>query len=264
VVAPALLAAGEFAVLDVWVHREQQRQEMLRRAREAQGRTDIHVRTGGTVKVAQGNVITIKFSLPDFDLADPLNHFEWVGQINNATFGFAVPADAHPGAHPGILVFYLEGVPIARLDFTLRVDRQPDSSLSLPEVREHRIRSAFASYARADTKDVVARIQGIKKILPELDVFLDVLSLRSGEHWKDRLSREIMERDRFFLFWSLAASQSIWVKREWRTALRARGLDYIDPVPLVSPDEVPPPPALSKLHFDDSYLFALHGKEARA
>jgi hypothetical protein len=38
---------------------------------------------------------------------------------------------------------------------------------------------------------------------------------------------------------------------EWRTALDMRGIEYIEPVPLVSPEEVPPPEELSELHFND-------------
>jgi hypothetical protein len=37
-----------------------------------------------------------------------------------------------------------------------------------------------------------------------------------------------------------------------------RGVDYIDPVPLVSPDLVPPPPELAQLHFNDWVLAFVH------
>ena len=59
----------------------------------------------------------------------------------------------------------------------------------------------------------------------------------------------------FYLFWSKAASDSEWVEKEWRTALRFRGIDYIDPVPLISPKDVPPPEELGdELHFNDWVL----------
>jgi hypothetical protein len=41
------------------------------------------------------------------------------------------------------------------------------------------------------------------------------------------------------------------VEAEWRTALSAHGLAGIDPVPLESQAEAPPPPELAALHFHD-------------
>ena len=57
-----------------------------------------------------------------------------------------------------------------------------------------------------------------------------------------------------YLFWSDAARQSPWVEREWRCAYENRGVDFIDPVPLVSPEVVPPPSELADLHFNDWVL----------
>ena len=71
--------------------------------------------------------------------------------------------------------------------------------------------------------------------------------LRSGDHWQERLRAEILRRDVLYLFWSEAASKLTWVEWEWRCALQERGIDFIDPVPLVSPQEVPPPPELAGL-----------------
>jgi hypothetical protein len=96
------------------------------------------------------------------------------------------------------------------------------------------------------------------KIVPDMDIFMDVLTLRSGDHWETRINEEIAARDVFYLFWSVAAIQSRWVEREWRTALVLRGLDHIDPVPLQPPAIAPPPAELSALHFND-WLLAVDG-----
>jgi hypothetical protein len=98
---------------------------------------------------------------------------------------------------------------------------------------------------------VLGRIQGIQKIAPKMDIFLDVMSLRSGQHWEEELLRVIPASDIFYLFWSEHAKKSKWVEMEWRCALRERGVGFIDPIPLQSPDESPPPPELSSLHFND-------------
>jgi len=43
--------------------------------------------------------------------------------------------------------------------------------------------------------------------------------------------------------------------KEERYALEKRGLHFIDPCPLVSPKEVPPPKELENLHFNDRWIF---------
>ena len=100
----------------------------------------------------------------------------------------------------------------------------------------------------------------MQKIAPDLDVFLDVVKLRSGEDWEEKLWQVIPESDVFYLFWSAAAKASPWGEREWRCALNRRGEEFIDPVPLVSPEEVRPPDELSKKHFNDWTLAYRRGR----
>ena len=105
---------------------------------------------------------------------------------------------------------------------------------------------------------MLPRIQGIQKAAPSLEIFLDILSLRSGQNWESELWSVIPSQDVFYLFWSHNAKVFPWVEKEWRCALEKRGLEFIDSVPLVSPQEVPPPPELSSKHFNDWVLAFLH------
>jgi hypothetical protein len=196
----------------------------------------------------------VRLSIAGFTLTDSTDTILWQGEIGNATFPVQVPSDATPGPHAGQVTFHIEGLQIAKLHFVVEVGPREAAREALP-VKEQRLRSAFASYASPDRDEVLARVQGMQKALPSLDVFLDVASLRSGDRWADRLTKEISDRDVFYLFWSAHASKSEWVEREWRTALQVRGIDYIDPVPLAPPAEVPPPPELAdQLHFNDWVL----------
>jgi hypothetical protein len=94
-----------------------------------------------------------------------------------------------------------------------------------------------------------------------MDIFLDVARLRSGDNWQLRLRDEIIRRDVLYLFWSAAAKASSAVTWEWKCALRERGIEFIDPVPLVSPEEVPPPPELAAIHFNDWVLAYMNCSE---
>jgi hypothetical protein len=87
-----------------------------------------------------------------------------------------------------------------------------------------------------------------------MDIFFDVENLHSGEDWERTLRREIENRDILFLCWSNFAKESKWVETEWRYALAQKGLDAIEPIPLVSPAECPPPEELKSKHFNDKVL----------
>lgn len=164
----------------------------------------------------------------------------------------------------GVVTVHWEGgFQVARVPIQILVTAKTGPSAPTTQPLHH-IRKAFASYANPDRDEVLRAIQGMQKILPDLDVFLDVVKLRSGEDWERRLWQVIPESDVFYLFWSAAAKASPWVEKEWRCALKSRGYEFIDPVPLVSPEEVRPPDELSMKHFNDWILAFRRGRpEAR-
>ncbi|MCI0559859.1 MAG: toll/interleukin-1 receptor domain-containing protein [Nitrososphaera sp.] len=147
-----------------------------------------------------------------------------------------------------------QGITIAKVVFVVSVARQEPSEYVDRSAGAVYPRTAFASYASENREEVLSRIQGMKKIAPDLDIFVDVLSLRSGQNWQAKLEEHVPKKDIFYLFWSQPAACSEWVEREWRLALQRRGLNYIDPVPLEEPDRAPPPQELSALHFSDAYV----------
>jgi hypothetical protein len=106
----------------------------------------------------------------------------------------------------------------------------------------------------------LGRIQGIQKVAPNINVDLDVVTLRSGQYWEKELWKLIPSKDVFYLFWSRNAAKSGWVEKEWKCALETRGIDFIDPIPLETPEQVPPPPELSSKHFNDWVLAYMRGK----
>jgi HEAT repeat protein len=252
-IAPARVAAGESFVLDLWAHREELKLSVVEAARLARTR-DVRVATKGPVEIDRLTTILIRLSVPDLRIPQLEDAIRWTGTTGNASFPITVPPDVSAGVHLGSFSIFVGPLLVSRLHFELCIvddARSATTALVDATVGETRVRSAFASYAAEDREDVLSRLQGILKVLPDLDVFLDVLSLRSGDDWQSRIREEIKARDVFYLFWSLAASRSKWVDFEWRTALAERGRDYIDPVPLEPPRFAPPPTELAGLHFSD-------------
>ena len=182
----------------------------------------------------------------------------WTGAVANAGFLVRLADGAAEGVKAGRVSVQCHGFEVASIPFTVKLVAALSGADPAEAVgRVHR--KAFASYTRRDAAEVLTCIQGMKKVVPGLEVFVDVLDLRSGEYWGSRLQQEILASDVLHLFWSRAAAESEWVDREWRFGLERRGLDFIDPVPLVPEREAPAPPELKAKHFDDKLVYVRQG-----
>ena len=126
----------------------------------------------------------------------------------------------------------------------------------LGEKAEKEKSSIFVSYAHQDRAKVISAIQGMKAVNPDLDIFMDLDSLRSGDYWEEKLENELKKRDKLYLFWSRSAQKSKWVEREWKLMLSNKGLDHICPIQIENPNICPPPPEeLSKKQFRSRETF---------
>ena len=250
VTAPRVIGIEDSFVLDVWAHFGYLKTDVLLEAKQALAGRDVHMRSRGPIQIERNTTLRVLLSIPTFDTYDMEETIYWAGETGNCTFSLTVSPNAAKGFHLGVAKFFVAELQVCKLSFEIEVGLKTVAPADLT-TRADRIKTAFASYASEERNKVTARIQGMLKIMPELDIFLDVMSLHSGDNWARKLEDEIIERDVFYLFWSRAASKSQWVDIEWRTALTKKGLEYIDPVPLEPPNEVPPPPELSSLHFNE-------------
>lgn len=260
VTAPGTLAPGITHVLDVWAHLARLRHAVLERAKAETG-PDVRIKSQGPVAVRRGVRFDVRLSIQDLTVVQGVQSMFWDGRIASSTFHVTVPAGIALGLRPGTALIYVGGLRVARLAFTVNVHTGSPSK-SVLQADRTTYRTAFASYSSKDRRDVMARVHGLRKA--GVDVFMDVLHLRSGQHYEDLLTKMIETRDVFYLFWSRSARKSEWVEKEWKLALDRRGIDYIDPFPLESVEKAPPPPELAAhLHFGDwetAYLAGLKTK----
>jgi len=254
ITSPSIVQPDYSFRVGIWAHLEKQRREVIRRAMEAAKEEEISITTQGPMKVEHGTVLTVRLKLEEFIVEPSEATILWEGEIGNTTFGVGVPKDAKRGRRVGIATIHQDGFQVAIIFFELDVGRK-STAVGQIKARVKHHRTAFASYASPDRGEVMKRIQGMQKASPELDIFVDVDALRSGQYWEREIRKIIPSRDVFYLFWSASASKSYWVDQEWRYALEKRGLHFIDPCPLVSPKEVPPPKELESLHFNDRWIF---------
>ncbi|MFC1569118.1 toll/interleukin-1 receptor domain-containing protein [bacterium] len=250
--APERITPDSSFILDVWAYLPGQYDEIVEMATALRREANLGRKTG--IPIPRLSILTIQIEIETLEVKDPIDTVVWNGVPTNASFIINVPADIQLADYPGKASIGYNGINIAKVSFVVSVADQENPSHSNRSTSSTIPKTAFASYASENRAEVLSRIQGIKKIAPDLDIFLDVFSLRSGQDWQEKLERHVPSKDTFYLFWSKAAAQSDWVEREWRLALQRRGLTYIDPVPLDEPSVAPPPEELKKLHFSDAYL----------
>lgn len=252
VFSPECIASNSTFCLDVWAYLSSEYSYVLQLTKSLD-RTNLLARKLG-VFVERNALLTIRIEIPELFIQDPFDTVAWNGVPTNASFIVKVPTDIKTGSYPGKVVIAFQGISIAKITFLINISTEP--YLNYTDCSETIVypKSAFASYARENRHEVLSRIQGMKKIAPNLNIFIDVFSLRSGQNWLEKLEEHVPNKDVFYLFWSQSASSSEWVEREWKLALHKRGISYIDPVPLDEPDLVSPPQELASLHFFDAYV----------
>ncbi len=257
--SPQVVKPATSFVIYIWAHLERQRDIVIQRAQEVYADGKISIQSKGPIKVTRGTLLSVRLKLEGLIVENPEDTILWEGEIGNAMFLVKVPEGAKEGFRSGVATIYIDGMQILRLYFVIQIGATQSKVESIPTLEE-RYRKAFPSYSSKDRDAVLGRIQGIQKIAPYLEFNMDVIRLRSGQYWEQELWKIIPQNDIFYLFWSKNACKSEWVEKEWRCALKTKGIDFIDPVPLVSPDEVPPPTELAGKHFNDWVLAFMRGK----
>jgi kumamolisin len=250
-----VLGAGRACELLFWVHVEQQKAAVLEGASAALGLpiSEMSVKSEGPYPLQRGSRLSVRMKIEGLRCLDSHKWITWTGEIGSTAFVVEVPANASEGTYAGSASIRLSGCEIAKMSFVVRVG---PPRLDLGEIPSHTTahRSAFASYASQDRVEVLNRVQGMEAAYKGLNVFVDVAALRSGQNWERELSQRVSDADVFYLFWCRHASKSEWVSKEWHWALQAKGEDFIDPIPLETPEFAPAPQELAAKHFNDPLL----------
>ena len=201
------------------------------------------------IKVPDDARIRVRLTSPDVEIQENDQEAQWYGEYLTFGFGVFMPVDYAKRSILFHAKVYINGVIASNLTFTAQCVSGYQQRL---EIRRRDVMRAFASYASEDRDEVIRVIQGMRKARQDLDVFLDVEGLRSGEHWEERLYHEIDSSDILYLCWSRSAKDSKWVDREWRYAFQQKGTAGVEPVPLEPSEICPPPPELDRKHFNDN------------
>jgi hypothetical protein len=231
-----------------WIHWESEKNEVKKRAKSTGHSDEAGTKTG--MEIEEGALVEL--SLKPRLLTDPNGGQEllsktvrWEGHPTNVEFILMWPESAPPVVYETITIA-VEGIPLGECTLKMRLNQSPKENI-VSDFKK--IARAFVSYAHEDSQRVLASVQAFLTVT-NVELFLDVDSLRAGENWEEKLRAEVPTRDALLLYWSENAAKSEWVEREWRLALKQRGLEYIKPMPL---DPLLPPEELSELQFADKW-----------
>ena len=252
-VAPKTFVKGDYSVVEILMYEEAFRHVV----QEAIDNADDPVKEtkSGFLTAERETKITVMISSPDFEIEDNTESQIWQGGYLNFSFAVEVPEQYKKRQVLFVASVYFNDIIATRLKFVAKCKSLSEQKIEL--TRED-VLSAFVSYASQDRNRVAMIIQGMKKARPDMDIFFDVDSLRSGDDWESALWREIDKRDILFLCWSKYARDSKWVDAEWRYAFKNKGPDSIEPVPIDPPGSCPPPDELSRKHFNDKLLYIIN------
>ena len=223
------------------------------------------------IEVPPGATLGFELRMRELEVLDDAHAMTiWRGQPAPVTFEVRVPEAQRLGVTTGRLLVSWDGLTIGDIRFQVDVVEvvaaHEPLALEPSGISAQRFEHAFISYASSDRVEVLKRVQGLR--LAGIQCFQDVLDLEPGQRWERELYRRIDDSDLFYLFWSRAARDSEWVRKEVAYALQRRGDDeegrpLIKPIPLEAPSSAPPPPELAHLHFDDVILFYIEAQRAR-
>lgn len=252
-VAPRVFVKGGYSMVHLIMYEKEFRKivdEVL-----ADAETAVRETRSGVLKVREEDRIRVALSSPELELEDSEEEQIWQGEYMIFRFAVRVPEDFRAREISFTASVYINDLIATKLKFIAKCSSWREQKL---RVSREDVLSAFVSYASQDRKRVARVIQGMKLARPDMDIFFDVESLRSGENWQEALHAEIDRRDVLFLCWSHFAKQSRWVDTEWRYALEQKGEEGIEPIPLEKPETCPPPEELSRKHFNERLLFIIH------
>lgn len=272
VYAPRLAAPGDEILVQAFAHEPGREREVAAMSAAADPTASAVGVRQLAEPVAEGDRVGFHFSMRGAEIDDPDQELVWRGRTLAAQFSVHLPEDSRPRSAVGAVTVTKNGVPVGHVKFTLLVvDREEKIRAEAAGAEMlgalSRYRQAFISYASKDREKVLPRVQALAAA--RIKVFQDFSELEPGERWERGLYKHIDECDVFFLFWSQAARDSEWVRKEAEYA-RARQAGSEDsppeiiPIIIEGPPPPKPPPELDFLHFNDKYLYLMKGVEAEA
>ena len=261
VFCPPRAAPGETLLVQVFAHLPAQARDARALSSEFDVAAEARGFTSLAIEIASGSTLGFELRAQCLDVDGSARTMRWQRRTASVQFPVIVRTGTRIGTHIAKLIVSSNSVPVGEIAFKLTVtDAEEAADAPRPQPAGENARAyeiAFISYAREDWAEVLRRVQMLRlpQVARRLRTFHDVLDMDPGERWNKRLYLEIDRCDVLLLFWSRAAHDSKWVRREVRYALDRKVSEFDPPEILPVVLEVPPCPPWPELadwHFDDA------------
>ena len=268
--APAEAKAGGDFLVQIFAHLPAQAAGLKAIAEASDEKTKQQAARVLDKPIERGSRLTFELRMPPaFVVDEPVQAHLWNGSVVEIPFIVSVPKTYESSSKFGKIIVSENDVPIGRLTFKIEIlgaesaQKVQAEKTSVEELE--RYRCAFISYSSRDRAKVAPRVQALEAA--HIECFQDVLSLRPGENWAEKLYGFIDRSDAFFLFWSSASRDSAEVEKEILYAMErqqktAGESPDIIPIIIEGPPPVPPPEELNFLHFNDRHVYFNYAVEA--
>jgi hypothetical protein len=253
------------ALVQVFIHAKADRDAAAKESAQRDESSTCRGRHTLAVDVEVGTAITLHLTSSGLEIKQPVQTVTWNGKLESVSYAVRAPNDAPLGKVICTLSVSVRDIPVGYVRFTVTIEEdRGNPKTSFVGDSAHRYERAFISYASKDRSEVLKRIPMLR--IHRIEFFQDLLSLEPGDEWEERIYEEIESSDLFLLFWSSAALDSEWVKREWMHALKCRGSGKdgtpdIYPVLIEGPPVPSPPEELKRFHFRDFLAYIAQFEE---
>ena len=205
--------------------------------------------------IPAAGIITFLPEMPGVEFNPPRRSFLWHEAVHREEFRLRASAEAVGRIASGRISVFAGSILVAEISLSFRVNDEAPATYREEQLQAGSggpYRKIFASYSHWDAP-IVEQFENYAKALGD-DYLRDVIHLRTGEQWDDRLGKMINDADVFQLFWSRNSMYSSFVKQEWEHALALERNHFIRPVywempmPQNEAEGLPPEP-LKRIHF---------------
>jgi hypothetical protein len=177
--------------------------------------------------ISRGARLRITAELPGLMCNPASAEFDWWEPVHHVVFRVMAGPELVGSVVRGAVRIWCGPLIIGEVSVAIRV------AASLPEApgavadSAPRYRKIFPSYSHADA----AIVDGFAEVVRTFgDQYLrDVVAIRAGERWRERLPELIAEADVFQLFWSSNSMRSPYCQEEWEHALSLRRPLFVRP-----------------------------------
>lgn len=262
VFAPPQVGIGQTFMVQVLAHMPPQAADAQALAKQFDAEAERRGFTSLETEVERGSRLTVTLKMPGLKIDQRLRGLTWRGEPAGVQFPVTVPGKHPGGTVVGTATICQDQVPMGRISFKVSVvAKKSEAPAPVPTGDAKAFEVFFISYASEDRKEVIKRVQMLKRLGKRF--FQDLLHLDPGDRWEKELYRRIDDSDAVLLFWSSNAKKSKWVMRECRYTIRNKGIDYLLPVIIEGPPPVKPPPSLRDLHMNDWLLYVIEADKRR-